>query len=225
MYVGIDVHKRHCHATVMNGQGAVVSSGTFPTDLGALTAWAQRLPKGAQLALEAARWPRGSAGISREWGSTRRWSTLSRSVEGPEPRRRRTPKKATNSPTCSECTGFRRAMSRPPNSTRGGSSSLPLRLGGKSQLIKSQVHALLIHNGITSQMTDSSGMEGATRYGKGHRQTSRDPALPAGIVGYKINLLGRQMREIEGQLVKPEQKDIAVHKLLTLPGVDFYSAQ
>ncbi len=74
-------------------------------------------------------------------------------------------------------------------------------------------------------MTDSSGREGAARDGKGHREASLNPALPAGLVAYQINLLGRQMKEIEGQLVKPGQKDPAAQKLMTLPGVDFYSAQ
>ena len=45
MYVGIDAQKRDCHATVMNAQGEVVSTARFPTNLGALTAWARRLPQ------------------------------------------------------------------------------------------------------------------------------------------------------------------------------------
>ena len=53
MYVGIDAQKRDCHATLMNDQGEVVSTARFPTNLGAVTAWARRLPQGAKLALEA----------------------------------------------------------------------------------------------------------------------------------------------------------------------------
>ena len=53
MYVGIDAHKRDCHATVLNDQGEGVSTARFPSNLGALSAWAKKLPPGSVLALEA----------------------------------------------------------------------------------------------------------------------------------------------------------------------------
>ena len=44
VYVGIDAHKRECHATVLNEKGEKLSTARFPTNLGALTAWARALP-------------------------------------------------------------------------------------------------------------------------------------------------------------------------------------
>ncbi len=41
----------------------------------------------------------------------------------------------------------------------------------------------------------------------------------------QLDLLGRQMEEIEGQLAQIGTREPAVQKLRTLPGIDFYSAQ
>ncbi len=64
MYVGIDAHQRDCHATVLNDAGETVSTARFPTTPKALTQWAERLPKGSVLALEAS-----TVGPVRPWGS------------------------------------------------------------------------------------------------------------------------------------------------------------
>ena len=53
MYVGIDAHKRECCATVLNENGEKISTTRFPTNRGALTAWAKTLLEGSVLALEA----------------------------------------------------------------------------------------------------------------------------------------------------------------------------
>lgn len=53
MCVGIDVHRRECHATWLNEDGEKFSIARFPTNLGALTAWARTLPQVRALALQA----------------------------------------------------------------------------------------------------------------------------------------------------------------------------
>ncbi len=53
MDLGIDAHRRDGHSTVRNDTEETVSRARFPTNTNALTAWAERRPKGSVLALEA----------------------------------------------------------------------------------------------------------------------------------------------------------------------------
>lgn len=98
-------------------------------------------------------------------------------------------------------------------------------LGKKAHTVKCQVHALLVHNGITSNQTDTFGREGRCRMEKAIAKLPRTQRYLLEGLLTQIDLLGRQMEEIDGRLAELGQKDPAVQKLMTLPGVDFYSAQ
>jgi transposase len=52
MYVGIDAHKRMCHATVLSEGGTVVEETPFPTNVKFLETWARTLPRDSKVAIE-----------------------------------------------------------------------------------------------------------------------------------------------------------------------------
>ncbi len=226
MYVGIDAHKRECHATVMNDQGEVVSTSRFPTNLGALTAWAKRLPSGSVLALEA------STVAKRIYWHLQGLGLSVKMAHPYEVRRRAGTKKKTDAIDSYELADLLR-MNRlpeahvPPPELNERRQLLRFRidLGKKSRLVKNQVHALLVHNGVSSEMTDLFGVEGRADLEQAlPRLPVTQRYLLQGLLS-QIDLLGRQMEEVEGQLATLGLKDPAVQKLMTLPGVDFYSAQ
>jgi transposase len=96
-------------------------------------------------------------------------------------------------------------------------------LGKKARLVKNQIHALLVHNGISFELTDVFGVSGRGRMAAMKLPKSQHYLLD-GLLA-QLDLLGHQVEEIEGELAELGSKDPAVQKLMTLPGVDFYSAQ
>lgn len=224
MYVGIDAHKRDCHATVLNDAGETVSTARFPTNPKALTQWAERLPKGSVLALEASTVAKRIYWHLKEMG-------LDVRMDHPlEVRRRAGNKKKTDALDSFELADLLR-MKRLPEayvpSPEANERRQVLRyridLGKKARLVKNQVHALLVHNGITFELSDTFGVEGRSRLDR-MKLASSQRYLLDGLLA-QLDLLGRQIEEVEGQLAELGSKDPAVQKLMTLPGVDFYSAQ
>lgn len=226
MYVGIDAHKRDCHATVMNDQGEVVSTARFPSNLGALTAWADRLPKGAVVALEA------STVAKRIYWHLQSLGLDVKMAHPLEVRRRAGTKKKTDAIDSYELADLLR-MKRlpeayvPPPELNERRQLLRFRvdLGRKVNTVKCQIHALLVHNGITSELTDVFGVTGREQMAQTTSKLSLTQRyLIEGLLA-QVDVLGRQMEEVEGQLAELGMKDPAVQRLMTLPGVDFYSAQ
>ena len=96
-------------------------------------------------------------------------------------------------------------------------------LGKKGRLVKNQIHALLVHNGINFELSDAFGVTGRERMTRMKLPASQR-YLVDGLLS-QLDLVGRQIDEVEGQLAEYGSQDPAVQKLMTLPGVDFYSAQ
>ena len=226
MYVGIDAHKRDCHATVLNDQGEVVSTARFPSNLGALSAWAKTLPPGCVLALEA------STVAKRIYGHLQGLGLDVRMAHPLEVRRRAGIKKKTDALDSYELADLLR-MNRlpvahvpsPELNERRQLLRFRVDLGKKANTVKCQVHALLVHNGITSNLTDIFGVTGRRQMAQATSQLSPTQRyLIEGLLA-QLEVLGHQMEEVEGQLAELGARDPAVQKLMTLPGVDFYSAQ
>ncbi|MGC2204358.1 MAG: IS110 family transposase, partial [Thermoplasmata archaeon] len=219
-------HKRDCHATVMNDQGEVVSTARFPSNLGALTTWAHRLPKGAVLALEA------STVAKRIYWHLQSLGLDVKMAHPLEVRRRAGTKKKTDAIDSYELADLLR-MKRlpeayvPPPELNERRQLLRFRvdLGRKVNTVKCQIHALLVHNGITSELTDVFGVTGREQMAQTTSKLSLTQRyLIEGLLA-QLDVLGRQMDEVESQLAELGMKDPAVQRLMTLPGVDFYSAQ
>jgi transposase len=224
MWVGIDAHKRTCHATVLNDPGETVTTATFPTRLGALTAWARTLPEGSVLALEASTvakrlyWHLKSLGLTvkmahplevrRKLGKRKKTDAIDSFELADLLRMHRLPVAFVPSPEVNE----RRQLLR-----------YRIDLGKKSRTVKCQVHALLDHNGILLDLSDIFGVEGRAAMVAARLPPSQRYLLD-GLLA-QLDLLGRQIAEVEGQLAQLGTEDPAVQRLMTLPGVDYYSAQ
>lgn len=226
VYVGIDARKRDCHATVMNAEGEFVSTARFPSSLGALTAWAKRLPQGAKLALEA------STVAKRIYWHLQGLGPDVKRAHPLEVRRRAGTKKKTDAIDGYELADLLR-MNRLPEAhvpspelnERRQLLRFRVDLGKKANTVKCQIHALLVHNGFTSNLTDIFEVAGREQMAKATSKLSfTQRFLIEGFLS-QLEVLGHQIEEVEGQLAELAAKDPAVQKLMTLPGVDFYSAQ
>jgi transposase len=224
VYVGIDAHKRDCHATVLNERGETLSTSRFPSTLGALTHWAKGLPPGSVLALEASTvakriyWHLKGLGrdvrmahpleVRRRAGTKKKTDAIDSFVLADLLRMNRLPEAYVPSPKLNE----RRQLLR-----------YRIDLGKKARLVKNQLHALFVHNGVHFEMTDAFGVSGRERMTRMRLPVSQR-YLVDGLLA-QLDLVGHQIEDVEGQLAELGSKDPAVQKLMTLPGVDFYSAQ
>ncbi|EQD50057.1 transposase IS116/IS110/IS902 family protein, partial [mine drainage metagenome] len=202
----------------MNDQGEVVSTARFPTNLGALAAWARQLPKGSVLALEA------STVAKRIYWHLQGMGLDVRMAHPLEVRRRAGTKKKTDAIDSYELADLLR-MNRlpeayvPPPELNERRQILRFRvdLGKKVNTVKCQIHALLVHNGITSELTDVFGVAGREQMAKATSKLSvTQRYLIEGLLA-QLDVLGRQIEEVDGQLAELGTKDPAVHKLMTLP--------
>ena len=53
MYIGLDVHKKLSYYSMVDGEGTEVKKGRFPTTCEGLDEFANELPEGAKVAIEA----------------------------------------------------------------------------------------------------------------------------------------------------------------------------
>jgi transposase len=224
VYVGIDAHKRDCHATVLNEHGETISTSRFPSTLGALTRWATGLPSGSVLALEA------STVAKRLYWHLKALGLDVRMAHPLEVRRRAGNKKKTDAIDSFELADLLR-MNRLPEAyvpspelnERRQLLRHRIDLGKKARLVKNQLHALFVHNGIDFELSDVFGVSGRERMTRMKLPSSQRYLVDSLLA--QLDLLGHQIEEIEGQLAELGTNDPAVQKLMTLPGVDFYSAQ
>lgn len=224
MYVGIDAHKRECHATVLNERGEVVSRTRFPTNLGALATWAKSLPTGSVLALEA------STVAKRLYWHLKKLGLDVRMAHPLAVRRKAGMKKKTDALDSFELADLLR-MGRLPESyvpspgenERRQLLRFRIDLGRKINVIKCQIHALLTHNGIEIELTDIFGAEGRRRI-EASRLSATQRYLLDGLL-CQLDLMRRQVDEVQGELARRAETDPAVRRLMTMPGVDYYSAQ
>jgi transposase len=224
VYVGIDAHKRDCHATVLNERGDTISTSRFPSTLEALSRWAKGLPTGSVLALEA------STVAKRLYWHLKGLGLDVRMAHPLEVRRRAGNKKKTDAIDSFELADLLR-MNRLPEAyvpspelnERRQLLRYRIDLGKKASLVKNQLHALFVHNGINFELTDVFGVSGRKRMTR-MKLPGSQRYLVDGLLA-QLDLVGNQIEELEGQLAELGSKDPAVQKLMTLPGVDFYSAQ
>ncbi|MCI4336166.1 MAG: IS110 family transposase [Thermoplasmata archaeon] len=224
MYVGIDAHKRDCHATVLNERGDTISTSRFPSTLEALTRWAKRLPPGSVLALEA------STVAKRLYWHLKGMGLDVRMAHPLEVRRRAGNKKKTDAIDSLELADLLR-MNRLPEAyvpspelnERRQLLRYRIDLGKKARLVKNQLHALFVHNGIDFELSDVFGVSGRERMTR-MKLPGSQRYLVDGLLA-QLDLVGHQIEEIDGQLAELGSNDPAVQELMTLPGVDFYSAQ
>ena len=203
----------------MYDQGEVVSTARFPSNLGALSAWAKTLPPGCVLALEA------STVAKRIYWHVQELGFDVRMAHPLEVRWRAGTKKKTGALDSYELADLLRMNRLPvahvPSPERNERRQLlrfRVDLGRKAHTVKCQIHALLVHNGITSNLTDIFG-------GTGRRQMARatSPLSPTqrylieGLLA-QLEVLGHQMEEVEGQLAELGANDPAVQKLMNSPG-------
>jgi transposase len=223
-YVGIDAHKKMCHATVMDADGTVVSEHKFPTNVKYLEAFVQPLDDDSSYAIEA-----GSSTKRLYWAL----KDMGRDVHMAHPlevRRMMGTKKKTDREDSAFLADLMR-MGRLPESYVPDREDDELRqmlrfridLGKKIIVVKNQVHALLTAEGVsTSGYTDIFGKGGREMLGRA--KLGRQQRYLLDSLLQQLDLLMAQVDDIECGLAKIAQEDPAARSLMHIKGIGFYSA-
>lgn len=224
MYVGIDAHKRMCHATVLSEDGTVVEEIPFPTNVKFLETWARTLPRDSKVAIE-------SSTISKRLARVLIGIGLEVQMAHPlEVRRMGGKKKKTDKEDSALLADLLR-MGRLPESylptleeeDRRQILRLRMDLGRKTAVVKNQVHSLLASLGVpTDGYTDL--------FGKGGRRMLAELELDLqhrfilDMYLQQLDVLVAQIKEVQGVLARMASEDPAARRLMQIKGVDFYSA-
>ena len=223
MYIGIDAHKNMCDVTALSKDQEVLFQEKCRTSKRALNKLAERIPKEAKVAVEASTSGKfvarvlidagldvtvaHPAEVRRRMGSTKKTDTLDSMFIAELLRMDWLPKAYLPSKEDDDLrTLLRHRMA----------------LGKRSRAVKTQIHAILQGQGIRMSFTDI--------FGKAGRQQLNQLALPEPQQFMMENLLdqldmcARQQKDIEDFLALRARGHEAVNRLMTLPGVNYYSA-
>lgn len=223
-YVGIDAHKRMCHATVMSADGTIVSELGFPTNVKYLEAFVLELPRDAVFAIEAGTGTKPLFWALKEMG---------REVHMAHPlevRRMMGTKKKTDREDSAFLANLLRMNSLPESYVPDPDDDDErqflrhrIDLGKKAIVVKNQVHSLL-----TSVCVPTGGF--TDLFGKGGREMlrmvdlSRQQRYLLDNHLQQLDLLSSQIEDVERGLARMAQDNPAARTLMHLKGIDFYSA-
>lgn len=222
MYIGIDAHKRMCEVGAISQDKKVLFQEQCRTSKKGLNEFAMRIPKGAKVAVEASTSGKfvarvlmeagvdvtvgHPAEIRRRMGNTKKTDTLDCMFIAEMLRMDWLPKAYLPSKEDDELRGMLRHR---------------LAMGKRSRTIKNQIHAMLQGQGIQLPFADI--------FGKGGSEYLDRLPLPASSqfmleqLLEQLDLSVRQQRQIEDILALRASGHEACKRLMTLPGVDYYS--
>ena len=223
-YVGIDAHKRMCHATVMSADGTIVNEHRFPTNVKYLEAFTRDLPRDAAFAIEA------GTGTKQLFWALKEMGREVHMAHPLEVRRMMGTKKKTDRTDSAFLANLLRMNSLPESYVPDPEDDEDrqflrhrIDLGKKTTVVKNQIHALLTSAGVpTGGFTDL--------FGKGGREMLRMVKLSRQqrylLDNYlqQLDLLTSQIEDVERGLARIAQENPAARTLMHLKGIDFYSA-
>jgi transposase len=223
MYIGIDAHKRMCDITALSKDGELLFHEECRTSKKALLLLAEGMPPGAEVAIEASTSGKYVARVLQDAG-------VNVTVAHPLEVRRRAGKTKKTDAHDSRILAELHRMNWLPRSYLPSQEEDEIRsllrhrmnLGKKSRMVKSQIHSILQGEGVQLPFTDI--------FGKGGSILLRQQKLSATHQRVMVDLLDqldlvvRQQKRIEDYLALRARDHEATRRLMTLPGIDYYSA-
>ncbi|MGI0129423.1 MAG: IS110 family transposase, partial [Thermoplasmata archaeon] len=224
--VGLDVHKGTTTATYLAAGGRRMKQRTFPTTRPHLLALARELGTEVPIVLEASTAGKAVATALKEAGSELHMAAPNKVAliaKAPV----KTDERDSATLALLYQAGFLPECYIPPPEIDRLLTLVRARqdLGIKATLVKNQVHALVTRNLLDEEMEGTSDWFGVG----GIRKLTRLP-LPPEDRGHlaraleQLNLLAEQEGTLQSELAKTATERADVQLLMTIPGVDYYTA-
>ena len=223
MYIGIDAHKRMCDVTAISQDKEVLFQERYRTSKRALNELAKRIPDRAKVAVEASTSGKYVARVLIDAG-------VDVVVAHPaEVRRRMGSTKKTDSLDSRFIAELLRMDWLPraylPSKEDDDLRSLlrhRMAIGKKTRAIKTQIHAILQGQGVRLPFSDIFGKAGSNHLKRIALPTPQQVIFEDLLD--QLDLCVRQQKKIEAFLALRARGHEAAKRLMTLPGVNFYSA-
>lgn len=223
MYVGMDVHKDMCQIVHVGEDGKVLEEYAMKPNLRNLDKFVRKVPKDAKIAMEA-----GTS--SRPVYRHLRKSGFEVHVAKPdEIKEIAKSKKKTDKHDATVLAqklrlGYFPEVYIPDEETEAIRTIIRHRvaLGQKMAAAKNYIHALLTLNGVENEFSDLFGEKGMRFLEKVKLPQSAQMALDSSL--REIGFLREEIESVDVKLAGIAKDDKNVKLLMTIPGVDYYSA-
>lgn len=218
--VGIDAHKKKCVAALLHDSGEGTEMFEFPTTMQGLSLLQEKVPEGSTLVIEAST----TGKVITKLLSNRYDVHM---VAPPERKPSvKTDRRDAIKIAKEDMLGYLRRVYVPDETTESMRSLVmqQIQIGRKISRVKNQIHALLEKNMIhdLDDLSDPFGVEGLRRIS--HLRLNEDDtcSLRTELEELKLHLVHHE--QFETKLAKIVQSDQDVRLLMTIPGMNAFTA-
>lgn len=224
--IGIDAHKSSCTVKVLDGTGHVQDKWVFPTTRSGIHEFIARVPKGVPVAIEASTSGKAIARILREhsvdihMGVPAKIAMIAKADVKTDDR---------DSEHLAHLlqVGYFPECYIPPKEIEDLRLMIRARMqiGKKACVVKNQVHALIARNLLVEEFKEYSdlfGVEGMEKLSNIEIPTNERKNLARYLM--ELRVLLDQEEAMQQELAKVGQDNEDVKLLMTIPGIDYYTA-
>jgi transposase len=223
MYIGIDLHKEYCYLTALNQKGDIVRSEKIKNTREELTSLAHWIPRGSSIVLEA---------CSTWYSIYDQLTEKGMTVKLAHPLKTRAIAEARIKTDKVDSEILARLLRAdfipeayvPPQQIREQRDILRYKksLVTMRTRIKNKIHALLGKNGVTHPFTDLFGKKGRAFLATLTLLSSQRVALDSLL--RQLDFYNGEIESLHGHIAHMAQDNDQVKTLMTIPGIDYYSA-
>jgi transposase len=223
MYIGIDLHKETCYATTLDKEGEIIDRREFKNNREEWEKYIEEMPRDSKVAVEACSYWYPVCDLLEERGIEMVLSHPSKTRIIAEAKIKTDKVDSKNLAKLLRA-DFLPQSYIPSKEIRENRELLRLRvqLGKDRTVVKNRIHALMAKNGVKHEFSDLFGVEGMNFL--------REIDLPE-LQRIAVDVLLRQLESIDKEIehvqkqiavIAREDEDIKI--LMTIPGIDYYSA-
>ena len=223
MYVGIDLHKEVCYATTLDKEGEIIDRKEFKNEREEWVKFVEEMPRDSKVAIEACSYWYPVCDFLEDRGIEVILSHPSKTRIIAEAKIKTDKIDSENLAKLLRADFLPRSYI-PSREMRENRELLRLRvqLGKDRTVIKNRIHALLAKNGVKHEFKDLFGGEGMNFLKEIDLPSSQRIGLD--VLLRQLESVNKEIELVQKQIARIAKEDEDVKILMTIPGIDYYSA-
>ena len=223
MYIGIDLHKETCYATTLDKEGEIVDRREFKNEREEWEKFVEGIPRDSKVAIEACSYWYPVCDFLEERGIEMVLSHPSKTRIIAEGKIKTDRIDSKNLAKLLRADFLPRSYI-PSKEIRENRELLRLRvqLGKDRTVVKNRIHALMAKNGVKHEFSDLFGVEGMKFLKEIELAESQRIALD--VLLRQLESVDNEVEYVQKRIAIVAKGDEVVIILMTIPGIDYYSA-
>ena len=223
LYVGIDLHKEVCYATTLDKEGEIIDRKEFKNEREEWVKFVEEMPRDSKVAIEACSYWYPVCDFLEDRGIEVILSHPSKTRIIAEAKIKTDKIDSENLAKLLRADFLPRSYI-PSREMRENRELLRLRvqLGKDRTVIKNRIHALLAKNGVKHEFKDLFGGEGMNFLKEIDLPSSQRIGLD--VLLRQLESVNKEIELVQKQIARIAKEDEDVKILMTIPGIDYYSA-